>query len=178
MTTTAPRRQGGFLLPETIITFGIMGIIVLAIASFTMFSGRSFAALFNYVDLNDDNRIAIDQLTRDIRSADKVYAYTTNALILEEDANFTIYYYSSYRQMFFRIKNGVPKVLLKDCEWMDVKLGQRNTIQGTYEVFPAATADTAKVVNISWVCSRTIFGERANSEAVQTARIVIRKQGS
>ena len=172
------RRAGGFLLPETLISFGIMGILVAAIASFTLFSGRSFAALFNYVDLNDDNRVAIDLLTSDVRQADKVFAYTTNALILEEDSNYTIYYYSPYRQMFFRIRNGVPKVLLKNCEWLNVQFGQRNTVGGSYEVFPAATPETAKVINISWVCNRTIFGDRANSEAVQTARIVIRKQGT
>jgi hypothetical protein len=34
------------------------------------------------------------------------------------------------------------------------------------------------VVNISWICSRSIFGNSINTEAVQTARIVIRRQGT
>ena len=41
----------------------------------------------------------------------------------------------------------------------------------------SATVATAKVIDLSWVCSRSILGQKANTESVQTARIVIRKQG-
>jgi hypothetical protein len=34
------------------------------------------------------------------------------------------------------------------------------------------------VVDVTWKCSRTILGVQANTEAVQTAKIVIRKQGT
>jgi hypothetical protein len=48
---------------------------------------------------------------------------------------------------------------------------------GSYDVYPAASAATAKVVNVSWICSRQIMNGMENTESVQTARIVIRKQG-
>ena len=51
-------------------------------------------------------------------------------------------------------------------------------IGGSYDVYPAGTIATAKVIDVSWVCSRTLFGRKENTESVQTARIVIRKQGS
>jgi len=57
-------------------------------------------------------------------------------------------------------------------------LRQRNPIDGSLEVYDAASFDVAKVIDVSWVCSRTIFGRKENTESVQTARIVIRKQGS
>jgi len=34
------------------------------------------------------------------------------------------------------------------------------------------------VINVFCMCSRTIFGYKEDSESVQTARIVIRKQGT
>ena len=116
------RNASGFLLAEALVAIGITSLLVLAICAFTMFSGHSFAALFNYVDLDDANRICMDQLSRDVR--------------------------------------------------------QRNPVGGSYDVYPVATPGTAKVVDVSWLCSRTIFGRKENTESVQTARIVIRKQGT
>ena len=33
---------------------------------------------------------------------------------------------------------------------------------------------TAKLIDVSWKCSRKIMGEKLNTESVQTAKIVIR----
>jgi len=49
---------------------------------------------------------------------------------------------------------------------------------GKFGVYLAATPATAKVVDVTWVCSRTVLGRRQNTENVQSARIVIRKQGT
>jgi len=175
----AGRRRAGFLLPETIIASAIVAIMVLAIVSFMFFSGRSFAALFNYVDLNDDNRVAIDQMTRDVRQARRVVSYQNNIMSLENlDGTQIVYTHDPNAGTLVRQEGGVRRVLLNDCENLTFTMGQRNAVGGTYEVFPAATAATAKVINVSWVCSRTIFGSKQNSESVQTARIVIRKQGT
>jgi hypothetical protein len=32
------------------------------------------------------------------------------------------------------------------------------------------------LIEVSWICSRQIFGKKVNTESVQTAKIVIRKQ--
>src|SRR5439155_21655553 len=77
------RKASGFLLAEALVAIGITSLLVLAICAFTMFSGHSFAALFNYVDLDDANRICMDQLTRDIRQANKVNSFATNQLDLD-----------------------------------------------------------------------------------------------
>lgn len=179
ITSTKPRRAAGVFLAEALIAVGITGMLVLVMVNFTMFSGRSFAALFNYVDLNDVNRVAIDRVTQDVRQANRVTYATTNRLTLEDyDGASVVYDYSPTRRTLTRSKNGVSKVILTNCDMLSFSLGQRNTLYGSYDVYPAATADTCKVVNVKWVCSRTIFGNKENSESVQTARIVIRKQGS
>jgi len=173
------RRGAGFALTEMMVAVGITAILVLVVCSLSMLSGRTFTALFNYVDLDDMNRIAMDTLTSDLRQCNKVTAATTTSLTLEDSDGFTITYtYSSSQHTLTRNKNSVNRVLLRDCDNLNFSLGQRNAVGGSYDVYPAATAATAKVVNIYWVCSRTIFGRKENTESVQTARIVIRKQGT
>jgi len=177
--TAAARRRAGLALIEAMFAIGITAMLMLAICSISLFSGRSFAALFNYVDLDDSNRIAMDQLTRDLRQANRVTAATANSLTLEDsDGSALSYNYSSSGRTLTRVKNGVSKVLLHDCDRLNFSLGQRNAVGGSYDVYPAATAATCKVVNVGWSCSRTIFGRAENTESVQTARIVIRKQGT
>jgi hypothetical protein len=108
-----------------------------------------------------------------------VTAYSTNSITLQDsDLSSIVYSYNPRSRVLNRIQNGSSRVILHDCDSLGFSIGQRNTVGGSYDVYPAATPATAKVVNVSWVCSRTIFGKKENSESVQTARIVIRKQGS
>ena len=76
------------------------------------------------------------------------------------------------------IRAGDVKTLLTNCEDLRFQLGKRNTQPGTLDQFPAAEANEAKVVDVSWKCYREILGVKANTEAVQTAKIVIRRQGT
>ena len=164
-------------MAEAVITIGITGMIMAALATMLALSGYNFGALTNYVDLDGGNRIAMDTITRDLRECNRVTACNGTALTIEDSDGDTISYsYSSTTQTLTRTKNGVPKVLLHGCETLAFSLAQRNPIGGSYDVYPAATPATAKVVSVSWNCSRTIFGRRSNSESAQTARVVIRKQ--
>jgi len=176
-----PRRRG-FVLSELLVVMGVSTILLVALAAVSMFSGRSFAAIFNYVDLDDANRVAMDQLSRDIRQANRVTAFSTNYLYLEDgDPGLSAikYDYSPSLRTLTRTKNSVSKTVLSDCDSLKFDVCQRNPVGGSYDVYPVATTiDTAKVIDVSWVCSRTLFGRKENTESVQTARIVIRKQGS
>lgn len=175
----ARRNVAGFFLSEMMVAFGLTGILLVAIAAVAMFSGRSFAALANYVDLDDHNRLAIDQLTRDLRQANRIVSYNAASLTMEDaDGSNISYNYSTTYRTLTRSKNGNNSVLLRECDRFTFSLGQRNTVAGSYNLYPAASVATAKVVNVAWVCSRTIFGIKQNTESVQTARIVIRKQGT
>jgi hypothetical protein len=161
------------------VAFGITGLLLVAIASVAMFSGRSFAALANYVELDDKNRLAIDQLTRDLRQANRIVSYNANSLTMQDADGVEITYnYSTSNHTLSRSKGGTSSVLLRECDNFNFSLGQRNTVAGSYDLYPAESVDTAKVVNVAWVCSRKIFGVKQNTESVQTARIVIRKQGT
>ena len=174
------RRAQGFALSEVLVAFGVISLTMLVIAAISMFSTRSFYALFNYVDLDDMNKRAIDQITRDVRQANRVKLATTTKLVLEDfDGEDLVYEYQAAARVVTRSKNGVVRTNLTECDRLNFSLGQRNTVSNSFEVFPVATTpDTIKVVNVSWLCSRTLFGRKENTESVQTARIVIRKQGT
>lgn len=176
---TPRQRVAGMGLAEAMIGMCIVVLILLALFAFSMFSTRAFATMYNYVDLDDANRIAMDTLTRDVRAAKRVVDCTTSRLILEDSNNLVIgYVYDPDARTLSRTNIATAKVLLKGCDRVLFKIGQRNTVAGGYDVYAAATPETAKVVNVSWLCSRTLFGRKENTESVQTARIVIRKQGN
>jgi prepilin-type N-terminal cleavage/methylation domain-containing protein len=177
--TKTETKSRGFTLIEMLFTVGVTTLCMAALATFFLFSTHSFTTLFNYVDLDDANRIAMDQLTRDVRQANSVFSYTSNQLVLVDSDGLNLSYtYDSTAGTLTRSKSGVNKIVLTGCDRLAFVIGQRNPVNGTYDVYPAADATTAKVVNVSWMCSRQVFGRKEDTESVQTARIVIRKQGT
>ena len=180
--TIGRRKTAGMSIAEALVAMCVVMLVILALCAFSMFATRSFATMYNYVDLDDDNRIAMDTLTRDVRQARRVIDCTASRLVLEDPNGNTLgYIYDGGARTLIRTNSATPaatKVMLTECDRMLFKIGQRNTVAGGYDVYAAATPATAKVVNVSWLCSRTLFGRKANTESVQTARIVIRKKGN
>src|SRR6266849_9716552 len=82
-TNSGPRRAA-FVLSEVIVATGITALLMVGLVAFFMFAGESFAAMFNYADLDGANRIAMDTLTTDLRQCNKVKIYTTTSLTLED----------------------------------------------------------------------------------------------
>jgi len=168
----------GATLVETLMSIGIAGVLMAVLASLIMFSGRSFLAMFNYADLSDRNRLTMDTMTRDLRECNRVTAFTASRLDIEDSDGSTITYnYSQNAGTLTRAQNGVTRTLMTGCNTLAFNLGTRNPIGGSFAVVTTTNVNAAKVVNLSWHCSRTILGAKANTESVQTARIVIRKQG-
>ena len=171
------RRSGGTTLMETVFAMGITGMILLVLVAISMLSQGTIVSFANYVDLNGANRIAMDTLTRDVRQSHRVTACTNNMLTLEDSDNGVITYsYSAVTRTLDRLKDGNARTLLRGCDLLTFNIAQRNPIGGSYDVYPSATPDTAKVISVAWNCSRTVLGQRVSSENVQSARIVIRQQ--
>lgn len=165
---------------EMMFAFLISGLVAFSLVSIAIFSSRSFAAYANYVELNDANRLAMDTITRDLRECLRVTAASTNSLTLEDSDGALIFYThnSTAKTVMRRKGTAEAKVILSGCDGLRFRLLQRNPINGTYDVYPTATPATTKVVDVAWNCSREILGVKANTENVQTARIVIRRQGT
>jgi hypothetical protein len=173
------RRNCGYTLAEVLIMLPVAALCLAALLTVSLFATRSFHALINYAELSGKNRYAANVMIREIRQANRVDSCSANVLVLvDSDGSSITYTFNATSGTLTRLKNGVSKVLLTGCDRLKFDLGERNPVEGTYDVYPAATAATAKVIDISWLCSRTILGVKQNSESVQTARVVIRKQGT
>jgi hypothetical protein len=179
-TTTSIKRkcQGGFTLVELLVTSVTAGLVLLALASLTFYTGRSFSSLANYVDLDNYSRKALDTMTREIRQTNKLLSATTNKLTFQDyDGGELAYTFDSNAKTLVRSKNGVSDAdpLLKECTFLQFSIFQRNPVAGTYNQYPTATAATCKLVQLKWICSRSVI-RTVNTESVQSAKIVIRKQ--
>ena len=173
------KKKSGFTLIEFLFAIGIGGLVLGAMASLTFYSGRSFAALVNYVDLDNYSRKALDQMSSEIRQTQYLMEATETKLVfMDWDGGKLSYVYNPDTRMLRRFKNDVggPTPLLKECNALKFTIYQRNPIAGTYDQYPSATPATCKLVQLRWVCSRDLIVAKRNTESVQSAKIVIRKQ--
>lgn len=174
---TMARRRSGFSLVELMVAMAVGMLVMGTVASFSMYTAKSFAATANYVDLDSYSRIALDKITRDIRQASSLTACTSNQVsFLQSDGQTLSFTYDSGNKTLTRTVGTSSHVVLQDCESLSFSMYQRNPIGGSYDQYAAATVSTCKLISIQWVCARRVLGQIRNSESVQTAKVVIRKE--
>jgi hypothetical protein len=167
-----------------LVAVGVFSIAGLALSTIFVFSVRSFAALTNYAMLDKENRQAMDKMTREIREAKQVVNYTTNGAsslsIINGDGNTVTYTFSpSQKKMIRQVSGAETEVLLTNCDLLSFNLYMRTPVTNSLQPYTLAAGDwptTVKVVQLQWKTSCTLPNSRVNSENVQTARVVIRKQ--
>ena len=182
-------------LVELMIATGLGTVVLSAVMALTIFSARSFAAVTNYVDLDVKSRAAVDRMSQEIRQANGVTGYSTaqlptgqvitNRLVLSgagtDGTAYTLTYnYDPAKQTLIRMKvqSGATNTtdLLTSCYYFNFGMFQRNPVNGTYDQYPAADPSTCKLVQLYWICSRNILGKTANTESIESAKVVIRKE--
>jgi Tfp pilus assembly protein PilW len=159
---------------------GAIGAIILMVVMLVfMVSGKSLAAIGNYVDLDNKSRKAMDLMLKEIRQARALTAYTSNSLTLlgftNQQLTFT---WDPDTSQLTRSVNGASdsSPLLTGCDQLNFRVYQRSP-SNSFGLFDTASdVSLCKLVEVSWVCSRNILGSKANTESVQTAKIVIRNQ--
>jgi Tfp pilus assembly protein PilW len=182
----APRTNRAWTLVEMMIAVGLFSLVGLALMGTYIFSVKSMASMYSYALLDQQNRQAMDQLTREIRQSKRVLAYSTNSItILAPKDDFSgdhqvTYSFSASTKKMIRSSSDEPtKVLLTDCSLLKFDLFTRCPSNAVFGSFPVAVnnwSNTVKVLQLTWKTSVTQPTGIANSENVQTARIVIRKQ--
>jgi len=192
-TTYTKGRRAGTALAEWLIAVGIGGLLLAVIASFSAYTARFFITLSNYVDLDRQSRLAMDRMGQEIRQAERVTAYAADKITFLVGSNQVTYtYVADGKRLTRQVGNATPQTLLTGCDSARFEIYQRQAtnvdlaagvsqILGLLPIsltpaYPAATVDNAKIVQLSWNCSRSILGKTANTESSQFARIVIRKQ--
>lgn len=164
-------------LMEMMVGLGISSLLLALVMTLCAFTARSFAAISNYVALDRASRKALDQLSMMVRESDGVTEFKTNKLTLSFHGEELVYEYSPDRRGLFETWKGETKEVLGGCDDFQFSLFQRNPMEATYEQFPATLdVNAAKIVQVSWICSRQLLGKLINTESIQSAKIVIRKQ--
>jgi prepilin-type N-terminal cleavage/methylation domain-containing protein len=175
------RSRRGFTLVELLVAIALGSLALVTTMSLSLYSLRSFAALTNYVDLDNLSRNALDHMTREIRQADRVLAGSDGQTLRLWVTPFggggheVIYRYDAQSQDVTRTVGSDVQVLLRECFSFSFTYFQRKA-SADWEALPATGVDTCKQVRIFWECGRTILGQRANTESVQSAKVVIRKR--
>lgn len=166
---------------EMLVAIVIASIIFAVVATLSIYTAKSFAALGNYDALNQYSRNALDILTRDIREAKSLISYRPNQLVFtNEDGTTLTFKWDPSTELLTRQKGGWTTVLLTNCDYLIFGISQRNP-SNSFSFYPATNTITGKLdpslcklVDVSWKCSRQIFGKKVNTESVQTAKIVMR----
>jgi Tfp pilus assembly protein PilW len=187
MCTTELRSKAirAFTLSDLTVAIAVSAIVLTALLSFTVYAAKSFAAMENYVDLEQKSQTALDVMTRDIRETQFLIRYDTMTmadgtrvtnLLTFQDSDNTPLTFQYTNDVLLRTKGAETTMLLTNVDYLSFQIFQRNPVAGNYETYPTASATNCKLVSVSWICSRTILGSKLNTESVQTAKIVIRKQ--
>jgi len=164
-------------LMEMLVAVTISTIVFAAIGTLAVFTARSFVALGNYGDLDDASRNALDILSRDVRQSRSLTNYTPTriALVANDYSTLTYDYNSSSGNLTRQSGCTTLQVLLTQCDYLNFRIYQRNP-SNNWSWYPVASnqISEAKLIDVSWKCSRKILGQKVNTESVQTAKIVIR----
>jgi hypothetical protein len=185
-TTTTRNRRGqcGRTLPEMMVGVSVSTLVLTAVAALFLYQAKTCAALGNYVDLDQRSRYALDLMEKEIRQANRLTSVSATNLSFEMiDAdtgatNTLSYSYNAGTKTLVRSYLGVNRTLLTEIMPNSVKfsLYQRNPVGGEVGQYATTDPSLCKVVQFSWICSRPILGATENTESVQSAKVVIRKE--
>lgn len=179
------KRIAGWTLVEMMIAVGIFSIAAAAASTAYLFSVRSFQSLSNYSSLDNQNRQTMNRMTRELREAYSIKEFvngTDSSWVTFVDGNSrkdVQYLFKHNIQQLVRISNGVPTgVLLSHCDLVKFHLGTRaidtNNLSQVYQ--ETTQVDHGKIIDMSWKTYRITGKNITNSENIQTAKIVLRKQ--
>lgn len=175
-------------LVEVMVALGLSSLLLATIMMIWLFGFRSYGAMFNYTDLSNQNRNAMDLISRDIREATLIVGFqnvgTTKWLELTNASGERIRYTwdGESRTLVCARNDEAPVTYLTGCERWDFQVSQRTpNTETSYLFYPATNIDgiydpsICKVVNMRWKCYRTLL-DRLNTESVQTAQVVLRNK--
>ena len=167
--------NGGFTLLEVMVASSIALIVLLVVVSLSWYSGRSFVAVANYVDLDQASQLALDKMSREIRQAHRVTDFSPTSLsLLDVGGNPLSFFYDPDARTLGRVSGGLTNVLLTGCDFLQFAKYQHTAISNTFDAYDPAYVTNTRLIQVTWKCSRQIMGAKANTESVQSAKIALR----
>jgi Tfp pilus assembly protein PilW len=167
--------QRAFTLVELMVASGLAVLAATVLGFFSYFTSRSFVAMTNYTDMNLASRMTLDQMSRTIREAALVSACSSNSITLQDaSTNLTQYTFNPSTRTLNCVSNGQSSTYLTDCDSLAFWIYQRTPISNSFDCYTPAAVTNAKLIQVTWTCSRTILGARVNTEMMESARICMR----
>jgi Tfp pilus assembly protein PilW len=173
------RSQRAFTLVELMIAASISVFILGTVMVSFVVMGRCFNAVGNYADLDRQSRNALDVMARDIRQTGALTNWsTTNLSFTNMDGHLLSYTYQTNIGVlsYTNASTGQSNVLLTNCTALTFSIFQRTPTNGCMTFYAASNAQSAKGVLMSFTCVRTNYATLTDSEAVETASIIMRNQ--
>ncbi len=168
------RAVWGMTLPEMMVAVGVGSLILMVLAQVFTTSAFSFAAMTNYVSLGSRSRLALDQMTREIRGAGDLVEFSASRLkfaLLGQANAFLVYEWDAQSRQLTESKTGNPqaKVLLTECD--QLAFSMRDSVFA-----PTTAVSEGKGISVAWRCSRTILGKKTTTEDMEQALIIMRNK--
>ena len=161
-------------LMEMMVSVGIATMFVAGVIILTNITlAQGIFAIGNYNDLNAKSRQCLDYLSRDVRGATQITAYSTSSFTATNKDGTTFSYTWDGSNQVTRTYAGASSMVLTNCDYLSFTVYQRNPTNN-FNFYSTTNLVLAKLIDVSWRCSRTYLGAKLNTESVQTARIVIR----
>ncbi len=136
---------------------------------------RSFVAMANYTEMNQRSQLALDKMSKEIRQARQLTAFSTNSLTFANaDGNPLSFTYTPNTRRLERVSEGQTNTLLSDCDSLQFSIYQHTMKSNSFDCYDVVTVADARVIQMNWKSSRDILGKKATTESVQSAKIVIR----
>ena len=173
-----------FTLFEVMIAMAVASLVAVTLAVLGIYFSRSLAMVTNHIEIEAQSRVAMDTVSREIRSATSVSGLTTNSITLQVNSNRVTYAVNATDRTLTRVeRNSLGSVLdtrvfLRECDSASFETYQRNATNAAYNTFPSATTSDAKIVRLRWSLSRTNYGGKLAVGTMNSARIVIRKKST
>lgn len=177
-TSCGKRLCRGFTLAEYMVATSV-GLLVLASALVLWgYASRTCASLLGYVDLSSNSKIALDRVSQQIRNAKTIQSCNaTQLVVIDPDGQKALIAYDHGAKSLVRVKNSVRTTLLTECTNFQFSVYQRTPISNSFQLYTNGwNTNTAKVVEMRWICQRKVTGDKSSVESQVAAKVVIRNK--
>jgi hypothetical protein len=175
MSIDRSKRSGAFTLVEVIVASTLSVLVVAAVLSLSFFSSRSFVAMTNYTDLGLASQLAMDKFSKEVRQANSVTACGPGSItFLDSNTNGVTFTFNADTKTLSRISGGQTNVYLAECDSLQFSIFQHTPMSNTFDCYDPAFVTNAKLVQVTWSCSRQTPGVQAKSDNPQSLKIALR----
>jgi Tfp pilus assembly protein PilW len=174
-------------LMEMLVAIGLCGIVMTIVGALFVLGFRSFAGLGNYAMLSGQSRLALDLISEEVRAATEVLAANTNlpvkslTLTNSVDATATTFTWDSSTGVLTSDKTWALtgtelfRTNLMGCDDWGFCMFLRSP-KNNWAFYPTVNPALCKQLSMSWTCSRTIVGQKINTESSVSAEFVLRNK--